>query len=986
MNAPSASTFGKLLKRYRAAAGLTQEELAERAGLSVEGISALERGVNRSPRRDTVDLLADALALAPADHAAFTAAARTASRPGAATPLPAAIWPAPLAPGGAPPPLLGRAHDLARIERHLAGDGPPVLLLSGEPGIGKSRLLYEAAERAPAAGWTLLAESCHRRSGQEPFAPLLGALQRSIAGLAANERAALEGCAWLSRLLPELAGTVAVPAVGWELPPEQERRLMFAAVARYLANVAGPAGTLLVLDDLQWAGADALDLLAALVQSSSAPLRVLAAYRATDVSPHDALAALLADLAREGSVEDLPIEPLGREAASSLLNDLLAGTSDPQPAVREQVVRATGGVPFFLISYAQGLRTGALGAGSLESVPWNAAQTIRQRVAALTEPARELIGMAAVAGDVVTRRVLLAAGTQAEPELLAALDAACHARLLVEEGEGGYRFAHELIREVVAGDLSAARRAVLHRRLADAVEHLPGTPPDGLLAYHAVRAGEQEKAVLYLERAGDRAAHLYAYAEAEGYYRELVGRLDSLGDTAEAARAREKLGGVLRATARYPAALETLDRAARTFAALEMSEDVGRVTALIGQVHSDRGAPAEGVARLRPVIEALTTEDASPAVLAGLHDALAQLLHLSGSYDEQLAASVRAAELARASGDKRLLAQVEMRRGNALRMLGRLREAAGVLEAAVDLLAAAGDTRTLAHALDNVSMVYLLRGELDRTANAIARALALAEEVGDPLMVALMIFRRGMNSFAAGAWADAQRDFERAAVIVREVGVAWVSPYAAAGRGILSLAQGRYGVAADELDEAVALAELSGDMQALRWAQGALAERDLLDGRPDAATSRLEPLLDRPGQQEGVVTYLLPLVAWAALDRGDEVQAAAVLDECLARAVPERILLGQVDALRVLAALRLRQNRRQDAEAALNDALTLSRALPYPYAEAKALYVYGQLHSTSGEPAQARGRFKAALAICRGLGERLYADRIERALDSLSEG
>jgi tetratricopeptide (TPR) repeat protein len=699
--------------------------------------------------------------------------------------------------------------------------------------------------------------------------------------------------------------------------------------------------------------------------------------------PHDALAALLADLAREGLVEDLPIEPLEREAASSLLDDLLAGASGPQPAVREQVVRATGGVPFFLISYAQGLRTGALGAGSPESVPWNAAQTIRQRVAALPEQARELIGMVAVAGDVVTRRMLLAAGAQSEPELLAALDAACHARLLMEEGEEGYRFTHELIREVVAGDLSAARRAALHRRLAEAVERLPGAPPAGLLAYHTIRAGEQEKAVLYLERAGDRAHSLHAYAEAEGYYRELVERLDSLGDAAGAARGREKLGGVLRATARYPAALETLDRAARTFAALGMNEDLGRVTALIGQVHSDRGAPAEGVARLRPVIETLTTEGASMTVLAGLYDALAQLLHLSGRYNEQLATSVQAAELARASGDKRLLAQVEMRRGNALRMLGRMREAAGVLEAAIDLLTEAGDSRTLAHALDNVSMVYLLRGEFDRTANAIARALMLAEEVGDPLMVALMIFRRGMNTFGTGAWTDAQTDFERAAGILRSLGVAWVSPYAAAGQGILSLAQGRYGVAADELDEAVALAELSGDLQALRWVQGALAERDLLDGRPDVATSRLEPLLDRAGQQEGVVTYLLPLVAWAALDQGNEARAAALLDECLARAVPERIRLGQVDALRVLAALRLWQNRRQEAEAALNDALALSRAMPYPYAEAKALYVYGLLHSTSSEPAQARVRFEAALAICRRLGERLYAERIERALGGL---
>src|SRR5207245_1637785 len=99
--------------------------------------------------------------------------------------------------------------------------------------------------------------------GREPYAPLLGALQRHIRDQApVRLRADLQGCAWLVRLLPELAAGSIEPLPAWTLPPEQERRLMFEAVAHFVANVAGPAGTLLVLDDLQWAGGDALDLLA----------------------------------------------------------------------------------------------------------------------------------------------------------------------------------------------------------------------------------------------------------------------------------------------------------------------------------------------------------------------------------------------------------------------------------------------------------------------------------------------------------------------------------------------------------------------------------------------------------------------------------------------------------------------------------------------------------------------------------------------------
>src|SRR5437764_304799 len=141
----------------------------------------------------------------------------------------------------------------------------------------------------------------HRRprARRQPYAPLLGALRRHIRHASpAQQRTELAGCAWLVRLLPELAGGSITPLPAWTLPPEQERRLMVDAVIRFLANVAGPAGTLLVLDDLQWAGPDALDLLTALVHAAAeVPLRVIGAYRDTEVQPQDPLAVTLADLA-----------------------------------------------------------------------------------------------------------------------------------------------------------------------------------------------------------------------------------------------------------------------------------------------------------------------------------------------------------------------------------------------------------------------------------------------------------------------------------------------------------------------------------------------------------------------------------------------------------------------------------------------------------------------------------------------------------------
>lgn len=207
----------------------------------------------------------------------------------------------------------------------------------------------------------------------------------------AQLRVALEGCAWLVRLLPELAEQALVPLPHWTLPPEQERRLMFAAVKRYLANVAGPRGTLLVLDDLQWAGADALDLLVNLLRPPGAEgLRVVGAFRSTEVRPPDPLGTMLADLASSGLVSEHQVHPLAAPEARELLNSMLEGEDGTTSSLQEQLVIRTGGVPYFLVSCAQALRAGVL-EGAENRVPWNVSQSIRQRKAALPQAALAIL-------------------------------------------------------------------------------------------------------------------------------------------------------------------------------------------------------------------------------------------------------------------------------------------------------------------------------------------------------------------------------------------------------------------------------------------------------------------------------------------------------------------------------------------------------------------------------------------------------------------
>jgi len=258
-------------------------------------------------------------------------------------------------------PLVGRERELELLDRFLAGERTPpgpasVLLLAGEPGIGKTRLLQATALRAIARGWCVLVGGCQRRGGQEPYAPLLKALAHHLQAAGPIERrAALAGSAWLARLLPELAEDLEPPRTGI-LAPEQERRLIHAAVARLLANVAGPAGTLLVLDDLQWAGPDALDLICTLARGAPATLRLVGAYRDTEVQPADPLGLLLADMAQAGLARQHSLGPLAADEAVALLEDLLLDAAAGERGRVEEVLRRTGGIPFFLVSYAQALQ------------------------------------------------------------------------------------------------------------------------------------------------------------------------------------------------------------------------------------------------------------------------------------------------------------------------------------------------------------------------------------------------------------------------------------------------------------------------------------------------------------------------------------------------------------------------------------------------------------------------------------------------------
>lgn len=1040
MATPQPRSFGDLLRHYRVAAGLTQEELAEHAGLSRRAIGALETGERRTPHKETVALLAKALGLTTAEQALLESAARN-RLPGTGAPADtatgmAARWRGPRQSGQ---PLVGRQPELAALGRLLDGEGPSLLVLVGESGIGKSRLLEEAIRLATIKSLTVLAGGCHRRNGQEPYAPFITALTRFLAARSpARQRVDMQGCTWLVRLLPELAERGISPAPSWTLPLEQERRLLFSAIRRFLANIASPAGTLLVLDDLHWAGDETLDLLTALLQEQGPQtLRIVAAYRDTDVAAREPLPLLLGDLTREGLATRISLLPLEREQARGLLSSLLVsesaapGEDDNSVAVVDAVLDRSGGLPFFLVSWVQEVRMGMLTADSARTmVPWSAAESIRQRVAVLPEGASNLLAVVAVTGRQVSRKVLMTAAEasgQDEAAILAALDAVCKARLLSEAADGSYTFPHDLIRETLVADLGGARRAALHRLVAVAIEGQPRAERQAAeLAWHFAAGDEPVRALPYALQAGEQAEAVYAHTEAERHYRMAVDLAHDSGDMARQAHALEQLADVLWGTGKFQempalfgAAAEIhrqagnmdqfawdIAQATRPYAIMGQSDVAlaqlrGMLASLAGlagtgssetrtwEQSGAEGAEPEAQGVLPASLESLAARAVThlSARSAGrVYNSIAVCLSYQQNYRQAIhfgECAVRYIELA---GERWLEVRARMFLANALEKVGQPDQARVVIAAGCHVAQEAGDLEGVSLMQCSLGDLLIERGDLAEGARAYEQALDAAQSYGGPDVLAQIHCCLARISLYRGTWEEALSSSHRALAVMASHSFGGYSADVALLQGLVALYRGEGQMARSYLDQAIqdsnhqSGANANDPTKVLLQAYTALGEADLLQDGAAAAQARLEPWLDRIGPHERMSTTLLPLVAWAYFDRGDVEKADVLLAECLEQSREHHYELVLVDALRVYAMLALRRGHWEAAQQSLKEALSRSHAMPYPYAEAKALYVYGQLHAARGEPEQAREMYQAAQAILHQLGERLYAARIERAL------
>lgn len=431
------------------------------------------------------------------------------------------------------PVFVGRTDELDTLNdalaRAAAGE-PQALLLGGEAGVGKTRLVEEFATAACRRGAVVALGGCVEIGADGlPFAPFstaLRALRRELPDELAAAAAGQEE--ELARLLPELGET------GPGRHDEEGMARLFELTARLLERVAADRTVVVVLEDLHWADASTRHLLSYLFRTlRTGRLVVLATYRADDIHRRHPLRPLLAELDRLRTVRRIELGRFNRAEVGRQIAGILA--SEPDPIQADDIFERSDGNAFFVEELAV-----AAHEGSCTGLTDSLRDLLLVRVEGLPESAQRVARIVAEGGSTVEYRLLAAVARFAEDDLIEALRAAVGANiLLAAPGGDGYRFRHSLVREAVSDDLLPGERSRLNRRYAEALEADPTLVPAGervmRLASYWYHAHDAAKALPAVLAASVTARRRHAYSEQLG----LLERAMELWDTApEDVRAR----------------------------------------------------------------------------------------------------------------------------------------------------------------------------------------------------------------------------------------------------------------------------------------------------------------------------------------------------------------------------------------------------------------------------------------------------------------
>jgi tetratricopeptide (TPR) repeat protein len=668
-----------------------------------------------------------------------------------------------------------RALIAAGVDDAMAGRGR-LILIAGEPGIGKTSLADAATEAARARGLRVLWGRCWEAGGAPAYWPwleILAGLARLVDD-ASLARALGDGAARLGEVLPEVTARLPRQQEGAAPPTEEARFRLWRAVAALVRAAARGAGVVIVLDDLHAADRASLLLLHFLARElRTLPVLLLGTYRDVEARATPDVGELIGRIGREGTALTLP--RLEREAAAAFVHDR-AGAVEAEVAAR--IIDRAQGNPLFLEEMLGVLAEQGAEAIASGVVPAGIREVIRQRLDRLSAGARPLLDLAAVAGDVVDLPLLVAASGWEAVAVAAALSEATRVRVLAETSG---RFAHALFREVLVRELPERERCRLHGQVAEALGRLGGGR-DAEIAHHAMLGPPEllPRAVEHAVRAAARAQEIYAYDEA--------------------IQILERVRGVLAG-------------------AVDLTAPRARVLLALGEAGIRRGDATAGQAAAREAsVAALELGDAELAAQAAL--TYGRVLS-PGIVDPVLVGMLEEALEALPPGDSALRARLLARLGAALQPNARIEEPVRVAREAIATARRLGDRATLLEVLHDA--IAALMDVVDPVEQCLLNleAEALAEALRDRERLLRTHGRLACAHLSLGELEAADARIDAFELLAEELRAPWVGWRAKMLRAARAAMHGRFAEAETLGDEGLRLGQAAGDPSAERvWLAG----------------------------------------------------------------------------------------------------------------------------------------------------------------------
>jgi class 3 adenylate cyclase len=686
--------------------------------------------------------------------------------------------------------FVGRQAELAVLRRawkEASAGQRHLVVVIGEPGVGKTRLITEFSRAAHAGGATVLFGRCDEDLGV-PYQPFVEALAHFCANVPTPQLQTLLGhpAGELVRLLPELSERLPglPPPVGSD--PETEVYRLFEGVAGWLGAASTASPLLLLLDDLHWATRPTLLLLRHVLRSSiPARLLLIATARLSELPAGHPMVNALSDMERDSTADRLALSGLDNDGVAAFVEAADPGRwgAEMTHAIHDQ----TRGNSFFVGEVVRHLRESRLASkvpeGRADSlikelgVPTGVREVVRRRISRLSPTTGAALDFAAVIGLEFDEDILLATSRVESNALTKSLEEAVAAGLIEDLGGARvrYRFAHALVRDTLYDALGSSRRALDHARAGAAIEAArSGSIADHVseLAYHFARAGapHARAAISYSTQSGDRSLRQLAYDEAAGFYGEALRLADTYEGGQKGVRTDLMIAlGEAQKHAGDPAHRKTLLGAAaialesgdtERLARAALANNRGKVS-VVGEVDGDR------VRVLEAAIAAVGTTDL--ATRSRLLATLAiELTFAPREWERRVGLSDEAVSLARGLDDQATLAFVLALRHEAIIHPSTLRESLAVTAELADLADKMNDPNIGFHAAYYGFWAALAAGDLDLADRRLAIAQRLAEELGQPYMRWLA----GVSTAARLAVAGQLEESERTAAAAAKHGIA----------------------------------------------------------------------------------------------------------------------------------------------------------------------------------------------------------------------